>query len=351
MVCLNCTARALRLFIHGPSPAVAAPLRNALLNPLALQTYPMRLLQFQQFRRESTYMTNREQATSTDDDYLPFVNVSPGDEVGGSGLRLVTQMHRPPPPPLHMEPEIVLTGEGKEAMLAGEVRDRKGYLAEQQAIRSKDNGNTRDRSGKKPQTKAFAKRDDLERPAVEAKPVETAKTSWAGNRKAKWELPPVEVVESPSMTSTRLQNYIAVTGKRNVEAWKVQKAALAAKFGATGWAPLKKLSPEAIDGIRILHAHHPDTFRTQNLAELFEVSPEVIRRVLRTKWQPTADEQVARMERWVKRGCAIFDAKVELGEVKTKSMKKKERRSRERTREQKFSGSLMDRGAFSDRIL
>ncbi|KAI5855792.1 hypothetical protein BZA05DRAFT_389667 [Tricharina praecox] len=361
MACLNCTARALRLFIHGPPPTIASPLRhNALRNPLALQAYPKRLLQFQQLRRESTYVTNHEQAQAigTDDDYLPFVNTSTADEGDGDGVNLVAQMHRLPPPPPHMEPEIVLTGEGKEGKFAGEVKDRKNRPPVRAALREKDSHSTQGEPlpAKKPRTRAFTSSYEAEERRLAAEepettPVETAKTSWGDSRKGKWDLPPVEDAVSPPMTETRLQSYIKSAGKREVEAWRVQKAALAAKFGATGWSPLKKLSPEAIDGIRSLHDHHPDMFRTPELAKLFEVSPEAIRRVLRSKWRPTADEQMDRMERWERRGRAIFNTKVDLGEVVTKSMKKKERKSREKTREQKFGGSLMERGAFSDRIL
>lgn len=302
-------------------------------------------------------MTNlkKAQLISTDDDYLPFVNAPTTATAGGSGVSLAAQMHRLPPPPKHMEPEIVLTGKGREAKLAGATKDR---LVAQVESRKDDSCGTPDdfMPTKKKRVWDFGLEKVVKERALasgerEETPAAEAKTSWADSRKNKWELPLISDTISLPTTDTRLQRHIKATGTREAGAWRVQKAVLAKKFGPEGWAPLKKLSPEAIDGIRTLHAHHPDRFRTGELAKLFEVSAEAIRRVLRSKWRPTAEEQIDRMERWERRGRVIFNTKVELGEVKTKSMKKKERKARERTRDQKFSGSLMDRGAFSDRIL
>ncbi|KAA8901391.1 hypothetical protein FN846DRAFT_751436, partial [Sphaerosporella brunnea] len=95
--------------------------------------------------------------------------------------------------------------------------------------------------------------------------------------------------------------------------WMTEKAAREKKYGAIGYRPLKKLSPEAIEGIRALHAQHPDEFPTPKLARLFEVTPEAIQRILRTKWQPTTEEQIDRMKRWERREKDIWEAKVASG--------------------------------------
>ncbi|KAH7061211.1 hypothetical protein B0J12DRAFT_553139, partial [Macrophomina phaseolina] len=72
--------------------------------------------------------------------------------------------------------------------------------------------------------------------------------------------------------------------------WMVQKEALKEKFGKEGWQPRKKLSPDAMDGIRQLHASDPDTYTTPVLANEFKVSPEAIRRILKSKWRPKEEE-------------------------------------------------------------
>ncbi|EKV04068.1 Required for respiratory growth protein 9, mitochondrial [Penicillium digitatum] len=101
-------------------------------------------------------------------------------------------------------------------------------------------------------------------------------------------------------------------GKRKPETWQVQKAALKEKF-AGGWNPPKKLSPDALDGIRHLHAKAPEQFTTAVLAEEFEMSPEAIRRILKSKWRPSEDEMESRRKRWENRHDRIWSRMAELG--------------------------------------
>lgn len=95
--------------------------------------------------------------------------------------------------------------------------------------------------------------------------------------------------------------------------WAIQKEALKKKF-PDGWRPHKRLSPDALNGIRALNQQFPDMFTTAVLAQKFEVSPEAIRRILRTKWAPRTEEEDAdRHRRWKKRGEAIWEKYAELG--------------------------------------
>lgn len=100
--------------------------------------------------------------------------------------------------------------------------------------------------------------------------------------------------------------------RRKSEDWRVQKAALKEKF-AGGWNPPKKLSPDALDGIRHLHSKAPEQFTTAVLAEEFEMSPEAIRRILKSKWRPSEDEMESRRKRWEKRHDRIWSRMAELG--------------------------------------
>ena len=95
--------------------------------------------------------------------------------------------------------------------------------------------------------------------------------------------------------------------------WQVQKDALKKKFNNKSWAPQKRLSPDALEGIRAMHAQFPDKFTTPVLAEQFKMSPEAIRRILRSKWKPTLEEYEARMERWDRRGQKIWSKRSEEG--------------------------------------
>lgn len=96
------------------------------------------------------------------------------------------------------------------------------------------------------------------------------------------------------------------------EAWKVQKAALKEKF-PEGWRPMKRLSPDAVAGIRALHAQFPDQYTTPQLARQFEVSAEAIRRILKSKWTPSPEEEEMRQERWFRRGKSVWSRYAELG--------------------------------------
>ncbi|MCJ1232988.1 Required for respiratory growth protein 9 mitochondrial [Varicellaria rhodocarpa] len=100
---------------------------------------------------------------------------------------------------------------------------------------------------------------------------------------------------------------------RHREQWQVQKHALKEKFGTQGWMPRKRLSPDALEGIRALHSQHPEKYSTPVLAEQFKVSPEAIRRILRSKWRPTEEEEADRLKRWDKRGESIWSQMVEVG--------------------------------------
>ena len=97
------------------------------------------------------------------------------------------------------------------------------------------------------------------------------------------------------------------------EPWQVQKKALGEKFGESGWQPRKRLSPDALDGIRALHSQYPEDYSTSKLADHFKVSPEAIRRILKSKWRPSEVEDASRRDRWQKRGEVIWSQMVELG--------------------------------------
>ncbi|KAI0112067.1 hypothetical protein GGR51DRAFT_507881 [Nemania sp. FL0031] len=96
------------------------------------------------------------------------------------------------------------------------------------------------------------------------------------------------------------------------ESWQIQKEALKEKF-PEGWRPRKRLSPDALDGIRALHAQFPEQYTTEVLAAHFQVSIEAIRRILKSKWVPKPEEEEERQERWFNRGKAIWSHMAALG--------------------------------------
>jgi len=46
-----------------------------------------------------------------------------------------------------------------------------------------------------------------------------------------------------------------------------------------------------MDGLRMLHSHSPETFTTSVLAERFKISPEAVRRILRSRWVPDKERK------------------------------------------------------------
>lgn len=94
--------------------------------------------------------------------------------------------------------------------------------------------------------------------------------------------------------------------------WQSQKAALKEKFDE-GWAPRKRLSPDALAGIRAINTQFPEQYTVPVLAAKFEVSPEAVRRILKSKWRPDEDEEEDRKQRWYKRGQQVWTRYAELG--------------------------------------
>lgn len=99
---------------------------------------------------------------------------------------------------------------------------------------------------------------------------------------------------------------------RQKEGWRLQKETLKRKF-PEGWKPRKRLSPDALAGIRALNAQFPEVYTTETLSQKFEVSAESIRRILKSKWQPSPEEEQERQERWYRRGLHVWERKAALG--------------------------------------
>ncbi|KAL6892363.1 hypothetical protein GGI43DRAFT_192905 [Trichoderma evansii] len=115
--------------------------------------------------------------------------------------------------------------------------------------------------------------------------------------------------DSPAADST---DPSSTTRRRHQEPWQIQKAALKEKF-PDGWQPRKRLSPDALAGIRALNAQFPDVYTTKALADKFQVSSEAIRRILKSDWRPSSNEEEDRQQRWFKRGKQVWEQKAALG--------------------------------------
>ena len=171
--------------------------------------------------------------------------------------------------------------------------------------------NESQRDVEKPTSKARATPDDrLSTSLTEA--VNTAKTFEQSIIDKSLSKTPRHAKPPPAPVST--QSSLHRFG-RPPEEWGMQKKSLKQKFGEEGWNPRRKLSPDAQRGIRELYALDPTLYSTPRLAAQFKVSPEAIRRILRSKWLDNAaeDKVQERRERWAKRHDRIWDQQSELG--------------------------------------
>jgi hypothetical protein len=128
--------------------------------------------------------------------------------------------------------------------------------------------------------------------------------------KARWER---KARSTPAESlSTEATDPSSTPRPRNQEPWQLQKAALKEKF-PEGWQPRKRLSPDALAGIRALNAQFPDVYTTDALADKFQVSSEAVRRILKSHWRPNVQEEEDRQQRWFRRGKQVWEQKAALG--------------------------------------
>ncbi|CAA7264334.1 unnamed protein product [Cyclocybe aegerita] len=73
--------------------------------------------------------------------------------------------------------------------------------------------------------------------------------------------------------------------------YKAHREALRKEF-PEGWSPPRKLSREAMDALRQLNRMDPDKFTTPILADKFKISPEAVRRILKSRWEPSAEKRM-----------------------------------------------------------
>ncbi|PGH12798.1 hypothetical protein AJ79_04022 [Helicocarpus griseus UAMH5409] len=99
---------------------------------------------------------------------------------------------------------------------------------------------------------------------------------------------------------------------RKKEGWQIQKEALKKKF-PEGFNPRKRLHPDTLNVIRHLHQQDPVKYSTPALSEEYKVSPEAIRRILKSKWQPDEETAAERRERWERRYKRIWNQWAEIG--------------------------------------
>ncbi|KAG7448777.1 uncharacterized protein BT62DRAFT_965360 [Guyanagaster necrorhizus] len=72
-----------------------------------------------------------------------------------------------------------------------------------------------------------------------------------------------------------------------------------------GWNPPRKISREAMDGLRELHQFDRAKFNTEVLADKFKISPDAVRRILKGRWEPSRERRIE-MRAKERKGTAEF---------------------------------------------
>lgn len=80
------------------------------------------------------------------------------------------------------------------------------------------------------------------------------------------------------------------------EKWQLEK-----KLEGQRWNPSKKISQEQMEALKLLKFNFPE-LSASDLAERFKISPEAVRRILKSNWRRTDDENKNANERWKRRG-------------------------------------------------
>ncbi|CDK29096.1 unnamed protein product [Kuraishia capsulata CBS 1993] len=103
-----------------------------------------------------------------------------------------------------------------------------------------------------------------------------------------WDLPRL----SESTTPTAKKEVSGVPkdwrSRSNLDSWQRQKYAIKEKLNAQPWRPITKLPRAAIEEIKDTKRQYPG-LKPDHFAELYGVSPESIRRILKSNWTPTVE--------------------------------------------------------------
>lgn len=88
--------------------------------------------------------------------------------------------------------------------------------------------------------------------------------------------------------------------------WVKREETLRKRYGQ--WNPTRKLSRQQITDIKNLKGQYPG-MKTKQLADFFLISPESIRRILKSKWEPTDEEMEDLKRRTEKRKLFLQEKK------------------------------------------
>ncbi|KAJ2524203.1 Required for respiratory growth protein 9 mitochondrial [Coemansia sp. RSA 2049] len=97
----------------------------------------------------------------------------------------------------------------------------------------------------------------------------------------------VEAKGNPHQTKIETERLTEKLKDDTLEAWQRRKIELKLKLKGEGWNPAKKLATSSMEKIRLLNAEFPEVWTMKRLSGQFKVSQEAIRRILKSRFQPS----------------------------------------------------------------
>lgn len=101
---------------------------------------------------------------------------------------------------------------------------------------------------------------------------------------------PLRTYAKPPRSETQYEKRIRESDReyaKNAPTWVKRDQSLKKRYGS--WNPSRKLTRQQIADIREIKQRLP-TLKTVQIADVFQVNPESIRRILKSKWTPTETE-------------------------------------------------------------
>ncbi|KAJ7240444.1 hypothetical protein C8J57DRAFT_1370816 [Mycena rebaudengoi] len=117
-------------------------------------------------------------------------------------------------------------------------------------------------------------------------------------------------------------------------AWKTHREVLKSEF-PDGWNPPRKLSREAMEGLRQLHRLNPEVFTTPALADKFRISPEAVRRILKSSWAPPKERRMKLLKKEAVAKEAYFSLSGLRERIETRKVKELRREMKQTRVEQR----------------
>ncbi|AJT05674.1 Rrg9p [Saccharomyces cerevisiae YJM1419] len=110
----------------------------------------------------------------------------------------------------------------------------------------------------------------------------------------------IKLVNKSSLSNKEFTEKVR-DGTKDIPEWKKQKMAVRKKLQGQRWNPPKKISQEQMEALRLLKFNFPE-LTASDLADRFKISPEAVRRILKSNWKRTDEENNNTYERWKRRG-------------------------------------------------